>query len=160
MPLTRPAVGRGPLTAALRQPVAAQATHAVAAAAVPHRAPAQPEAIARPAPRPPLTQPAAAQPVHAPVEPPPVRSGLFAEPPRPSANRPAPAPVPPITARPSLFGIVTGALRRGPATGQAEMEPAPQAHIDEPEAPVRVSPRAPVSEDAGLDIPAFLRRQN
>jgi cell division protein FtsZ len=160
MPLTRPAAtGRGGLAAALRQPVMAQATHAVAAAAMPNRGPAQPEAAIRQAPplvapaiRAPMTQPAAPSAPNA--EAPPVRSGLFAEAPRTASHRPTAAPVPP---RPSLFGIVTGALRRG---SPAEPEAAPQPHMDEPEPPARATARMAASEDAGLDIPAFLRRQH
>ena len=113
------------------------------------------------------------------------RSGLFSEPPRGHAE-PVPAPAPSR----SLFGIVTGALRRGagPMPGtpsqmthdprraepqlndpqsrdsqgrdayQLGQDPrdASQERVEAPTATVR-----PVaSEEAGLDIPAFLRRQS
>ncbi len=98
----------------------------------------------------PLRQPSAA-----------FRSPLFAEPPR-GAEQPLP-PVPAPAPRSSLFGIVTGALRRSQAA------PAPAAQRSEPQmagqpeqaAQVQPAPeqRAHV-EEAGLDIPAFLRRQS
>ena len=81
------------------------------------------------------------------------RAGLFSEPPRAQAE--------PLPTR-SLFGIVTGALRRGagappaaptsqdPRRTDPQLEPAP-----EPSASVRPAG----TEEAGLDIPAFLRRQ-
>jgi cell division protein FtsZ len=92
------------------------------------------------------------------------RAGLFAEPPRPvSAGAPAQQTAEP--ARPSLFSTVTGAFRRRQHAPAAHVEPAPiraeptmQNHHPEP-------PRASVrqtagDEVAGLDIPAFLRRQS
>lgn len=100
----------------------------------------------------PLRQPAATS-----------RSPMFAEPPR---GAEAQAAAPPPAPRSSLFGIVTGALRRSAAPSQpapaeagrrAEPQLAPQATA-EPAAPAR-EPRAQV-EEAGLDIPAFLRRQS
>jgi len=86
-----------------------------------------------------------------PVMPPPVMprspSALFATPSQP----PAPA-------RTGLFGLVTGAIRRTPAP-PPEPAPAPAATLIAP-AP-RYTPPAPAAADeAGLDIPAFLRRQS
>jgi cell division protein FtsZ len=94
---------------------------------------------------------------------------LFTEAPR-QPNRPTPQPTP--ASRPSLFGIVTGALRRSPpaqaAESDAEMpsdsdpdDGAAQATQAAPPAPAaRPTVRAAHAEDAGLDIPAFLRRQS
>jgi cell division protein FtsZ len=100
------------------------------------------------------------------------RAGLFSEPPR---GYPDPVPAP---AR-SLFGIVTGALRRGAGSPpSAEPGPGPGAgpgvgpgagnmqeprraepQMDQPgEQSASVRPVA--GEEAGLDIPAFLRRQS
>ncbi len=85
------------------------------------------------------------------------RAGLFSEPPRAQ-----PEPAPPSSR--SLFGIVTGALRRGGA--------APQSGADFPGAEARREPqveqvpaasasvRPTGGEETGLDIPAFLRRQS
>ena len=84
------------------------------------------------------------------------RSGLFSEPPRP-ASEPNAAGGP----NRSLFGIVTGALRRGatpgaPAPGEPRRNEPQFGEAAEPSASVR-----PVAgEEAGLDIPAFLRRQS
>jgi len=86
----------------------------------------------------------------APVMPPPVvprSSALFATP-----SQPLPPP------RVGLFGLVTGAMRR-PAAPAPAPEPAPPAAQPAP-AP-RYTPPAPAAADeAGLDIPAFLRRQS
>ena len=77
------------------------------------------------------------------------RSPLFSEAPA--------APPPPSGARNSLFGIVTGAIRR--SMPHAAHEPA----RSEPAAPASSAPAATVqpavTEEMGLDIPAFLRRQ-
>ena len=130
---------------------------------------------------------AAAAAEHAPVQAPPAnalphqhpggsraaspRAGLFSEPPRGYAD-PAPA-----SAR-SLFGIVTGALRRsagspppaaGPGAGAAQDAHRTETQRTEPrraepqleqsgEQSASVRPAA--GEEAGLDIPAFLRRQS
>jgi cell division protein FtsZ len=83
-----------------------------------------------------------------------------------AANPASPARVHP--ARPSLFGIVTGAIRRNLPGGQpnaAEAVSAPRVEKTAPElAPEpereRASVRLAASEDIGLDIPAFLRRQS
>ena len=101
--------------------------------------------------------------------------GLFAAP-RPGATQapiqtptqtqtgPQTAPPPP---RPSLFGTVTGALRRNfQAARAAEADASPLATVGREryaeEAP-REMPRASVrpagEEDIGLEIPTFLRRQ-
>jgi cell division protein FtsZ len=93
-----------------------------------------------------------------------------AQPVQPPAPRVAPAPHPLFTSapqeppahRPSLFGKVTGAWRRG-------AQPAPEPELPDlrrVQAVQRVEPapqvRAalPETEAAGLDIPAFLRRQS
>ncbi len=79
-------------------------------------------------------------------------------------ERAAQAPSAPAVPRSSLFGIVTGALRRSPLAGHATPEAA--AARTEPlfddQAPemVRAAVRPAASEDIGLDIPAFLRRQS
>jgi cell division protein FtsZ len=113
--------------------------------------------------RAPLSQPAQV-PLAAAAEPLAARSGLFAEAPRQMPSRPAPAPQPAVAARPSLFGIVTGALRRAPAQtaspalaegdafGAYTAEP---ASIPAP----RPTLRPAQTDESGLDIPAFLRRQ-
>jgi cell division protein FtsZ len=102
------------------------------------------------------------QPAEAPVmqeEPAPIlrhqtmpRSTLFTD----QAAQPLQTPIPaPASHRPSIFSVVTGALRRAPAPVEAERaEPqilaAPQAALV----------RAGDAEGAALDIPAFLRRQH
>jgi cell division protein FtsZ len=104
---------------------------------------------ARPQPRP------AAPPAPAAARPP-ARSGLFAEPGIPA---PAAPPPPPPAPRNSLFGIVTGAIR-----GRAAPAPAPEPARAEPLMNAQPEPRASVrqapTEEMGLDIPAFLRRQS
>jgi cell division protein FtsZ len=87
------------------------------------------------------------------------RSGLFTE---PSAAPPAPAlPTPAAAPRNSLFGIVTGAIRGAvrPAPAQSH-----EPHRSEPPAvpsePASVSVRPAASDEMGLEIPAFLRRQS
>ena len=82
------------------------------------------------------------------------RAGLFSEPPRAQAE--------PLPTR-SLFGIVTGALRRG--AGAPPAAPTPQdprraePQLNEPAPEPSASVRPAGNEEAGLDIPAFLRRQ-
>jgi cell division protein FtsZ len=100
--------------------------------------------------------PAAAEP--GPAATPAAPRGLFATP----AARPASAPVPPPPpAGRSLFGTVTGVLRRNfqgmrAAAPEPAPEPRPAAAPAEPVRPVR----AAVEEDPHLDIPAFLRRRS
>ncbi len=70
----------------------------------------------------------------------------------------------PAAPRTSLFGIVTGALRRS-AVGAGPAEPRrsePQLTQEVTAEVQPASPRAPTqaAEEAGLDIPAFLRRQS
>lgn len=91
---------------------------------------------------------------HTPQAAPSPRSGLFSD----QGQRPAPEP----QSQPrSLFGIVTGALRGRPAqTNAAPQEEAPR---NEPTVVERAEPSRPVSshdsgDENGLDIPAFLRR--
>jgi cell division protein FtsZ len=82
----------------------------------------------------------------------PARSTLFTEAPRMAAAPPAVPPPP----RQSLFGIVTGALRRGPADAPARAEPETAAQA----APVAQVRPAAAELETGLEIPAFLRRQS
>jgi cell division protein FtsZ len=78
-----------------------------------------------------------------------------------------PAPVEPAPQhRPSLFGKVTGAWRRGTTTPPAEPE-MPDMRRAEPrfvpgqnEPAALVRPASSEQDVAGLDIPAFLRRQS
>ena len=71
---------------------------------------------------------------------------------------PQPLPHPP---RASLFGIVTGAIRRTLPAAPAEAatarhDPAFRRSPEQPRASVRLA----AGEEMGLDIPAFLRRQS
>jgi cell division protein FtsZ len=107
-----------------------------------------PVEMARPRPQPmPMVAPAAA-----PARTAPPARGLFAE--QPSAP-PVQAPAP----RNSLFGIVTGAIR-----GRAAPQPMAEAPRSEPAFPSHADPAPTVrpaqTEEMGLDIPAFLRRQS
>ncbi len=104
--------------------------------------------------------------------------GLFAEAPRTmapqrSSERPGERPsdrptVAPVVQAPrgSLFGIVTGALRRGRNAGPMEEagsieEAASRADMPVPESDfVQASVRPSSGDEMGLDIPAFLRRQS
>jgi len=88
------------------------------------------------------------------------RSGLFTE---PSAPEAAPTPgAMAIAPRNSLFGIVTGAIRG--AVRQAA--PAGEPNRAEPPMPAQTSEQASASvrpassDEMGLEIPAFLRRQS
>ena len=87
----------------------------------------------------------------------PARSTLLAETAPPAAAAPPPAAA--LPPRNSLFNLVTGAIRRG--VGPA---PAAETHRSEPLVNGAGEPRASVrpaaSEEAGLDIPTFLRRQS
>ncbi len=100
--------------------------------------PLRPQAPARPAAR-------AAEP--RPLQP---KSGLFNDTPRAE----------PAAPRKSLFGIVTGAIR-GHAY-EAASAPAPEAQPREQvyAEPTGTAPRASGSEEMGIEIPAFLRRQS
>ncbi len=96
------------------------------------------------------------------VAPQPPTRGLFAEAPRPTAAPAVPQPTG-EPARPSLFSTVTGAFRRragGPQMAEAmsdRQEPVmSEAHPE----PARASVRPVSTDDAALDIPAFLRRQS
>ena len=178
--MTRPrlvAVGGGaPILQAAPAPVHHAAPQVMAQHTAPQLAPAAyaPDPVVVHQPQPAL-QPAPvhhhAPAPHAPVPQPlrqqsaAFRSPLFAEPPRGAEQPlpPAPAPAP----RSSLFGIVTGALRRSQpaaATASAASRSEPQLAAGQPEQTAQVQPaqqeqRAHV-EEAGLDIPAFLRRQS
>ena len=91
------------------------------------------------------------------------RSGLFAEPSRPAAAAPIPPSVPEAP-RHSLFGNVTGLLRRRATPATPPQPAAPEAMRREPTAEPRPEPRPQVhpvgGEDMGLEIPTFLRRQS
>jgi cell division protein FtsZ len=111
--------------------------------------------------RPPQVQP---QPIVQPAS----RTSLFADGPRPTSM---PASQPPMfnateATRPSLFNTVTGAFRRRatlPAATVAQpqpvrREPAMEEYQAEP-APVSVRSN-PGTDETGIEIPAFLRRQS
>ena len=118
-----------------------------AAAMVLDQEPMPAEAIERPQPR--AVPPAS-------VRQAPARSGLFAEP----TTVTPPAPIaPPAAPRNSLFGIVTGAIRgrAAPAAPTETPRNEPMMH-QAPEAKASVRPAQ--TEEMGLDIPAFLRRQS
>jgi cell division protein FtsZ len=96
----------------------------------------------------PLQRPASRQPEAKPAP----RAGLFA------SEAPIPAPAP----RKSLFGIVTGAIRGHVAElSAAHQEPRPDV---QPAAQTRETPQPQVrpaaSDEIGIEIPAFLRRQS
>jgi cell division protein FtsZ len=91
-------------------------------------------------------------------------TGLFAEPRRPveaaMAAQPAAEPT-----KPSLFSTVTGAFRRRHHAPPASAEPAPvraepTLQDSRPEQPRASVQQTAGDEVAGLDIPAFLRRQS
>jgi cell division protein FtsZ len=87
------------------------------------------------------------------------RDGLFTAPSRPVAQPQRPPEAPPSR---SLFGLMTGVLRRpaeAPRQPAAPQEAAPQVTPvarQESEGP---TVRPAQSDDGGLDIPAFMRRQ-
>ena len=92
-------------------------------------------------------------------------AGLFTQ--APASQEAAPAQAPSQAHRPSIFNLVTGALRRGPApAAQPEVPDMRDARRAEPH--FAAEPQAPSAtvrahaepEPAGLDIPAFLRRQS
>jgi cell division protein FtsZ len=79
------------------------------------------------------------------------KPGLFAE-------QAAPAPAP----RKSLFGIVTGAIR-GHAAEQPAAHPEPRVEPQAMTAPrdsAQPQVRQTPSDEVGIEIPAFLRRQS
>jgi cell division protein FtsZ len=93
----------------------------------------------------------------------PPRAGLFTE--APPAPLPAQyhQPIAPVAApRNSLFGIVTGAIRG--RSNAAPPPPAQEPQRAEPLLSARVegtpSVRQVQTEEMGLEIPAFLRRQS
>jgi cell division protein FtsZ len=94
------------------------------------------------------------------------KANLFAEAQRPMAMPSQPSAQPAADpGRPSLFNAVTGAFRRramptpAPVAQPQSMrrEPAMEDYQPQP-APMPAQP-APVAEQTGLEIPAFLRRQ-
>jgi cell division protein FtsZ len=101
----------------------------------------------------------------------PAARGLFAEaprvvPPQRPSERPGAAQVSQVP-RGSLFGIVTGALRRGRSSGSVEEDGSMDvaSRIDtsatSPESDfAQASVRPSSGDEMGLDIPAFLRRQS
>jgi len=124
---------------------------------------AQPTMAHQPASQPiPLRQPSAApQPMN--------RQGLFVDANRPASTPPSPTTVPvPEPARPSLFSTVTGAFRRRQAAAPAPVEaPAPTFRRTAPtatemqaEAPQPTVRQARGTDEVGIEIPAFLRRQS
>ena len=101
-----------------------------------------------------------------------LRSSLFADPMRASTGFAAFAPqaqagfapAQPAEIRQSLFRAVTGAFRRTPwgpvpVPDQPTVRAEPGLSDQRPE-PLRASVRPAASDDMGLDIPAFLRRQS
>ncbi|MBV1836714.1 cell division protein FtsZ [Acetobacter estunensis] len=90
------------------------------------------------------------------------RAGLFTDTSRPA--QPQPRAPEPVQQPRSLFGLMTGVLRRPAPEPQAK--PAPQASAPQvnaaPRAPQPASPtvRPAQTDDGGLDIPAFMRRQS
>ncbi|GAB6966299.1 hypothetical protein JCM25156A_03360 [Komagataeibacter kakiaceti JCM 25156] len=134
-----------------------------AAGATPPAAPATPagqpaaatEQAARPAPSPDAVPPQVAQAQRGSP-----RSPLFTE----SAKAPAPEPQQPAPR--SLFGIVTGALRRHSTPPQPEAAPRAEPSVQQQTPPQQPQPEqaaaggAATPDDGGLDIPAFLRRRS
>ena len=83
--------------------------------------------------------------------------------PRSLFTEPAPAPAPhpaPAAPRSSLFGIVTGAIRGRSAAAPAPVEPARSEPSLRGQAEPAPSVRPAQTEEMGLDIPTFLRRQS
>ncbi|MDR3525302.1 MAG: cell division protein FtsZ [Acetobacteraceae bacterium] len=82
-------------------------------------------------------------------------------------RRPAPQPEQTVPARKSLFSIVTGAIRGQAAAHAPAPEPIEQAPVSRSEPhvtdytsePPRPASRPQVTDDIGVEIPAFLRRQ-
>ncbi|MCE2564118.1 cell division protein FtsZ [Komagataeibacter sp. FNDCF1] len=148
--------GAAPQQAAAPQPAAQPAP--------PHAAAPPPRPAAPQAPSPNAVPPHLAQRSASP------RSPLFTEGARPAAPEPQPA------APRSLFGIVTGALRRHSTQPQPEAPPqraepsvqqaasrAPQPQPQQSPQPQPQQPPVggtPQQDDGGLDIPAFLRRRS
>ena len=112
----------------------------------------------------PLRQPSAgAQPMH--------RQGRFADDGRPASTPPSSTMVPPPAAepaRPSLFSTVTGAFRRRQTAAPTPVEAqpptfrrtAPATSETPTEAPPPSVRPARSSDEVGIEIPAFLRRQS
>ncbi len=146
MPMSLPQQGQAPvsLMGAPTVPQAAAAPDAEPAS----YAPVEAQQAARPRPA------AAPQQPTRPFVPP--RAGLFTEAQPSAPAQPVQAPPPP---RNSLFGIVTGAIR-----GRGAAAPAPEPQRAEPSlnghAEGAASVRPAQTDEMGLDIPAFLRRQS
>ncbi len=168
------AVGGGaPAQIAVMTPVTMHVAPAMpmpgaAAALTPGLAPVQaapPPAPAAPAPvslmgAPNSPQPAAEMRAAPAARPAATPRGLFTEAaPAPQAPATPAAPVAPATPRGSLFGIVTGAIR-----GRVAPAHAPEASRAEPSLNTQAEPTPTVrpvqTDEMGLDIPTFLRRQS
>ena len=149
----QPVAAPAPAMNLVGAPVLQAAAHAPASVYEQDYAPVE---AAQPRPQP---QPRPA-PLQAAPRPAPARSGLFTE--QPSAvPQPAPAPAsaaPPPAPRNSLFGIVTGAIRGRAAPAPLEQPRAEPSMNGHGEATASVRPAA--TEEMGLEIPAFLRRQS
>ena len=112
---------------------------------------AAPAHAAQPAPGPDLARP---RPAPNALPRPAAGRGLFAEP-----SHPAPTPAP-AAPRNSLFSLVTGAMRSRtahPAAVEPQRSEPAMPHYADDTAPVVSQPQ---TEEMGLDIPAFLRRQS
>ncbi len=146
-------------TAAQMEAVSMQDTQSEAAMGQPqasmHQAAPQPIPLRQPS--------AAAQPMN--------RQGLFVDGNRPASTPPSPTMVPlpvPEPARPSLFSTVTGAFRRRQTAAPAPVEApaptyrrtAPAASEMQAEAAQPTVRQARGSDEVGIEIPAFLRRQS
>ncbi|HEY1936021.1 MAG TPA: cell division protein FtsZ [Acetobacteraceae bacterium] len=153
-PSTAPVINMSPLRQHQAAPVLAQGAVAEMLAevdpemgSVEVRVPVSPVVHQRPA-------------VH--VAPPTVSHGLFNANPRPPSAPPAPAPVAePL--RPWLTGIPNPFRRRHTAAAPAEVAPArvdPVVRIDSRSAQPAATVQPIQSEEATLEIPAFLRRQS
>ena len=194
MPITRPSAGLAPQVTPMHAP-----THAPMQAPVvaQHSAPhAMPVESANMSYAQPVTQPnyahqqpggqqvggqQASRPLPQPLREQSGRSSLFVPAAAQPQQQPVAQPQQPVATAPqtsptrSLFGLVTGALRRNaapaaaPAEPQARTEPMlggqPQPHGHQPQYQAEAQPQTPSvrpavgSEEIGLDIPAFLRRQ-
>ena len=156
MQMAQPMAGGAAVAAAPMHHAPAQPVSLMGAPVLPQSAEAEPAPapveMARPRPLPmqPIQQPAQQA---APTRPAPAR-GLFAEQPAAPVAAPA-APAP----RNSLFGIVTGAIRGKPAAAPA-LDPARSEPSLPNQSEAAPSVRPAQTEEMGLDIPAFLRRQS
>ena len=164
--------GGGPMPQPIPLPIHASVALAMPAAATPAPAPmVMLNPLRQPTPQmatvadalPMMETMAVAQPVAAPAQTV-SRASLFTPEPARPVSAPAPQPAADPT-RPSLFSTVTGAFRRrphsapaaDPATARVEPPVLQEPRLEQPRASVR---QTAGDEVAGLDIPAFLRRQS